>query len=109
MFGKKVEQYEDRRAELRTPKVLAGEIVFDYGYSKLDCLVRNDSDHGCRLGMASTAGLPDQFVLRIKQDGRRFQARVKWRNSRSVGVEIDDANFGSTAQEHRARSATPET
>ncbi len=42
--------------------------------------------------MSNTAGVPDWFALKIKQDGRRLRARVKWRDSRSICVAFDDAN-----------------
>ena len=79
--------------------VLEGEIVFNGGASALDCLVRNFSDHGCRLVMSNTVRVPAWFTLRIKDDGRRLPVRVRWRDDASVGVEFDEAHddFGSTA------------
>ena len=80
------------RSERRHLTVLSGEIVFNGGASTLDCLVRNISDHGTRLVVSNTAGVPDWFTLKIKQDGRRLPARVKWRDDKSICVEFDDTN-----------------
>ena len=87
------------RSEPRQVTVLGGEIIFNGGASALDCLVGNFSDHGCRLMMSNTVRVPAWFTLRIKQDGRQFPVRVRWRDDKSVGVEFDDANddFGSAA------------
>ena len=97
---------EDRRKAPRKQIILGGEIVFNGGASRLDCLIREVSEQGCRLVMSNTAGVPAWFTLRIKQDGRRFPARVTWCDDKSVGVEFDEANddFGPAALDRRRLS-----
>ncbi len=93
--------------ERRHLTVLSGEIVFNGGATTRDCLVRNISDHGTRLVMSNTAGVPDWFTLKIKQDGRRLPARVKWRDDTSICIEFDDANELRLCHAEKPFSLTP--
>jgi len=77
----------DRR-EVRKRTFLGGRIVFNGGATALDCLVRDMSDSGCRLTIPNTVAVPSQFTLTIRQDGREFSARIKWRDAKSIRVEF---------------------
>lgn len=76
----------DRRSETRFRKVLqAGKIVLPNG-GVLDCKVRNRSESGALLQLASLTGVPDQFVLQIPSTAEMFAVEIVWRGDREIGV-----------------------
>ena len=81
-----------QRREPVHPIILSGEIIFNGGNSKLDCLIRSLTDDGARLDVSNTVGVPGWFTLKIKQDGRWLPARVTRRDDKSIDIEFDDTN-----------------
>ncbi len=76
----------DRRSEARFRKVLqAGKIVLPNG-GVLDCKVRNRSESGALLQLASLSGVPDQFVLQIPSTAEMFAVEIVWRGDHEIGV-----------------------
>ena len=54
----------------------------------MDCEIRDISHSGCRIRVASAAGLPRQFELRIADiDGSKL-CEVRWRSPNELGVEF---------------------
>lgn len=80
----------DRRGAQRQRTYKGARIVLNQGYSTFDCVVRNLSENGARLGIASLVGVPDNFWLAF-DDGRRFSCRIIWRKPEEIGVEFLDA------------------
>ena len=73
---------------------LAGKIIFNFGQSSIDCVVRRLSEDGATLEMESGLGVPEHFQLRLA--GRDvLSCRVLWRSERQAGVAFGEA--GSTA------------
>ncbi|WP_082077513.1 PilZ domain-containing protein [Bradyrhizobium sp. LTSPM299] len=72
----------ERRRGARRRTLKAGSITF--GGSVIDCVVRNFSDTGAALVVASPVGIPDNFVL-IKGELRRTYT-VVWRSKDRIGV-----------------------
>ena len=95
------------RQETRRRTFLGGQIVLHGGATGLDCLVRDMSDQGCRLTISNTIAVPEQFTLRITQDGREFLAVVKWRDDKSIGVEFLGKGEGSVPTAERATPERP--
>ena len=63
---------------------LAGKIIFNYGQSTIDCVVRRLSEEAATLEMQSGLGVPDQFQLRLA--GRDIlSCRVIWRRTARSG------------------------
>ena len=78
---------EERRLFPRTRALFRGRIVFNHSRSVIDCTMRNHSDGGAMLAVASAVGIPDQFDLRVgRQAGRT--CRVRWRKADAIGVEF---------------------
>jgi hypothetical protein len=73
---------EQRRAE-RRPVQWNAWIVFDDS-SAQPCLIRDVSDQGARLEVASILGIPDRFILRAGSG--QLSALVVWRGIRQLGV-----------------------
>jgi hypothetical protein len=68
----------------RTLKV--GRIVFNQRFSAIDCTVRNLSEGGACLELASSIGIPECFDLTIEPDRSTLPCRVAWKAERRIGV-----------------------
>jgi len=78
---------EDRRGTIRHRTLKGGRIVFNGGFSTLQCLVRNMSDTGALLKVVSVVGVPDNFDL-VMDDGRTFACAIAWRRETEIGVSF---------------------
>ncbi|MFD2648658.1 PilZ domain-containing protein [Devosia albogilva] len=76
---------EDHRQAPRRRTLKGGRIVINNGFSTFECTVRNLSDTGARLKVASIVGLPDSFDL-VMEDGTRHACRVAWKTETELGV-----------------------
>jgi hypothetical protein len=61
------------------------KVIFNGGASAIDCAVRDISDGGARLLVASAIGIPDSFELAISGEPLR-QCRLIWRKTDQIGV-----------------------
>src|SRR6478735_5964031 len=83
---------------------LAGKIIFNFGQSSIDCVVRRLSEEGATLEMQSGLGVPEHFQLRLA--GRDvLTCRVVWRSDRQAGVSFEQAASEPKAEEELARPA----
>lgn len=57
--------------------------------SIIDCEIQNISEAGALIAVRSSDFIPDVFKLRIAGQEGRFNARVKWRRARSIGVSFE--------------------
>lgn len=80
---------DERRKICRHRVLKEGKIVYADGMCVLDCTIRDISDAGARLLIASTFGLPDTFFLFEKSSGRLYRARLIWRRANMAGVAFD--------------------
>ena len=76
----------DKRTNSRRRILKAAKIGFNRG-SVIDCTMRNISDHGACLKVASPLGIPEFFDL-IFDDGTIRPCCVKWRTATQIGVEF---------------------
>ena len=76
---------DKRRGELRHRKLKAGTISFNRA-GAISCTVRNMSDAGASLEVASPLGIPDDFTLVIESDQFLRQCHVRWRTANRIGV-----------------------
>ena len=67
--------------------MISAHIVFEGGRRQIVCVIRNLSDGGAKLEVASVRGIPDQFQLLVPQH-RPQQCRVVWRALREMGVQF---------------------
>jgi hypothetical protein len=73
------------RPRMRTYK--RGRIVFGNPVTIFDCIIKNQSDGGAKLAVASPIGIPDKFDL-MDASGNRRPVKVVWRTANLVGVEF---------------------
>jgi hypothetical protein len=78
---------DDHRSAPRQRVLKGGRIVINDGFSTFQCTVRNLSDTGARLKVASIIGIPDTFQL-VMDDGRKFACAVAWKTEFEIGVQF---------------------
>lgn len=75
----------DRRVSPRRNTMIPAEIVFDGGRARIECIIRNLSDSGAKLEVASVAKVPATFDL-VAPEQRPHHCMVVWRTLRELGV-----------------------
>jgi hypothetical protein len=85
-----IEAGEDNRRTSRRMRTLKkGTIILYGGYSVYDCIVRNLSEGGAMLQIASL-GIPSHFELAMGISTPRRACTVRWRSEGALGVSFDD-------------------
>jgi hypothetical protein len=79
---------DDHRKAQRHRTLKGGLIVFNDGRSTIECMVRNLSEGGAQLTVASVIGIPQTFVLKLNEGGRT-QATIAWKRGNTIGVKFD--------------------
>lgn len=77
---------DEKRSASRKRVLKAGSVEF--GGGAVDCVVRNLSHSGAALDIASPVGIPQELVLFIPADQRRYQCTVVWRKEKRIGVRF---------------------
>ncbi len=92
-------QMVESRESDRVRCFLRAKIVFNNRNSTFDCTVRNISDKGAKIELASAASVPARFELEVPQKNRVYNARILWRDSDAMGVEfiVDNATAAKAA------------
>ena len=76
---------QERRAEQRRRTLKTGKIIFIDMNSVIDCVVRNQTEGGARLKVASVIGIPDEFLLKIMEAAPR-RCQIVWRSEYELGI-----------------------
>jgi PilZ domain len=79
---------EQKRAALRQRVLKSGTIEFNGG--TIDCTVRNVSETGAALEVASPVGIPSEFNLLISGTRGSRPCQVMWRKENRIGVAFKD-------------------
>lgn len=77
----------EKRLLPRRHTMIVAMIVFDSGRSRIDCVIRNLSDGGAKLEVASVKNIPQSFDLLVPRH-RPHHCRVAWRALKELGVEF---------------------
>ena len=93
---------EERRETSRRRVLKTGTISFE-GQS-FECAVRNLSEVGACLELATPTALPDNFTLFIKTAKMMRHCHVVWRAKRRMGVKFE--NRPSEADRPRAKRSS---
>jgi PilZ domain len=83
---------QEARQSERAKTHLGAKIVFNNRASVIDCVIRNFSAFGAKLGLTDSLPVPREFELRIPQKAQSYRARSVWRNSEGMGVEFQTAD-----------------
>jgi hypothetical protein len=77
-----------RRYE-RISTVQAAVITFNGGKDQIACVIRDVSEGGVGLSVASTEDIPDQFILTVKGEDEGRACTVRWRETDKIGASFD--------------------
>jgi hypothetical protein len=67
-------------------RVLKAAVIEFNRAGGISCIVRNMSDRGACLAVASPLGIPDDFDLVVESDRLRHACHVAWRSEKQIGV-----------------------
>jgi hypothetical protein len=79
----------DKRSATRWPSCLKGQVRARDG-RVVDCLVRDFSESGARIEVLGTAALPHSFELFFPLRQATFQAQVRWRGDKEIGLTFEN-------------------
>jgi hypothetical protein len=99
----------EKLSDVRDRTLLAGKLVYDFGQSSIDCIVRRISDRGATLTIESSLGIPEHCHLLIAHDGPPRRCKRVWQSGRELGLEFESdetketAHHGETADRRDVR------
>lgn len=79
-------EFVNKREQHRRRVLKSGSIIFNNGYTKFDCIVRNLNKKGALLVMSDITGLPSDFELKIGDEGASYNATIIWKSGAQFGV-----------------------
>jgi hypothetical protein len=69
-------------------RTLKGATI-SFNQATIDCVLRNVSETGACLEVASPIGIPNHFTLIIKNDHTVRLCHVAWRTAQRIGVRFE--------------------
>jgi hypothetical protein len=78
----------EKRTVPRHRVLKRGTLAFNGG-GAMDCTVRNLSQTGARIEIASPVGVPEVFTLVIEADHFKRRCHAIWSSERRIGVAFD--------------------
>jgi hypothetical protein len=79
-----------RRDKPRRRVLLSGKIVLGNGLSP-DCTIRNLTDSGAQIRVATGQAIPDAFHLIEIRSGMAYRAEVAWRTPSAAGLKFSES------------------
>ena len=79
--------FTEKRHFPRQRTLKGGRIVFNRSMSTVTCTMRNYSEGGARLEVASVLGIPESIDLKLDGHPSR-SALVVWRKTNAIGVQF---------------------
>jgi len=77
----------EKRLSPRRNTMIRAAIAYDGGRTWLECVIRDLSDGGAKLELASVRGVPQTFDLMVPGH-RPHHCRVAWRALKEMGVQF---------------------
>lgn len=78
----------DKRGAHRLRVLKQGRVVFNRGFSVLDCVIRDVSETGARIECEHAADIPRHFDLLFVADRMMVPCQMRWRRVPLVGAEF---------------------
>lgn len=94
---------KDRRSNSRGRTLKGGRILFHRGRSAIDCAIRNFSEGGACIEVASTVGIPASFELQLDGEIITRQCTQRWTAGNRIGVSFDAASRPAAPPDIRSR------
>lgn len=76
----------ETRKSQRLPAYIGARIFFEHNPSTFDCLIRNISDNGAQIEIASIWGIPETFKLYIAKFDKIVECHVQWKTHNKLGI-----------------------
>jgi diguanylate cyclase (GGDEF)-like protein len=86
---------------------LSGKVIFNYGGSSIDCVVRRLSDEGATIELESAFGIPEYFHLLISSEAEHHWCKRVWQSDKQVGVTFHADLVAGRDHGHEAAPAAP--
>jgi hypothetical protein len=80
---------EEKRRIQRSRVLKSARMLFNHCASTMDCTVRNMSERGACLLVASPVGIPPTFELTLDDGRSRRPCRVTWQSADKIGVVFE--------------------
>lgn len=78
----------ERRRFERKRVLMSGKLVFNKGYSTMNCQIRNAGKLGMGVRLPDMQGVPDHIRVMLDRDSSLYNANVIWRRHDGLGLEI---------------------
>jgi hypothetical protein len=88
VFSEERSVREDRRSEKRFRRLEAAHALQAGPRRTFDCILRDISEHGCRLVGVGIDTIRSPFLLVLPGNGRTRRCEVAWRARKSIGVHF---------------------
>lgn len=85
--GSDLDTRNEQRLQPRRHTMIIATLVYDGGRSRVDCVIRNLSEGGAKLEVATVRGIPQTFDLMVPAH-RPHHCRVVWRSLKELGVQF---------------------
>ncbi len=99
----------EKVSEVRGRTLLAGKIVYDFGQSTIDCVVRRISDRGATVTIESSLGIPEHCHLLIAHDGPPRSCKRVWQSGRELGLEFESHETKEATHHLEASDRRPDS
>jgi hypothetical protein len=66
--------------------LMAGKVIFNFGQSTIDCMVRRLTGDGATIELESGLGIPEHFQLFITSERALMPCKMVWQSDKQVGV-----------------------
>jgi diguanylate cyclase (GGDEF)-like protein len=77
--------------KIRGRTLIAGKVIFNFGQSSVDCVVRRITDDGATIELASGLGIPERFQLAITGEAEFMSCKRLWQSEKQIGVGFEAA------------------
>src|SRR4029453_8238240 len=85
--------------------LMAGKVIFNFGQSTIDCLVRRITDEGATIELESGFGIPEHFQLFITSERALMPCKMVWQSDKQVGVAFETSETSHAATPEGASAA----
>jgi diguanylate cyclase (GGDEF)-like protein len=85
--------------------LLAGKVIFNFGQSTVDCVVRRITDDGATIELESGLGIPERFQLSIISEGALLPCKLAWQSEKQIGVTFETQQAADTTASDEKASA----
>ncbi|WP_338829830.1 diguanylate cyclase [Bradyrhizobium sp. 27S5] len=90
--------------KIRGRTLLAAKVIFNFGQSAIDCVVRRITDDGATIELESGLGIPEHFQLSIASESAVLACRRTWQSEKQIGVTFELQQVADTAASNEKAS-----